>query len=408
MIVDLAGVTLRDLFDRLVLLFQLSHVTFERGFEFALSPAKLGDRFSDRLAQLRQFLGTEQDKGDQENDDQLLHTQGTHGMNNLLTHHSKSGLAPPSFATMNPMFIARYLSLVLALPLAAQVRFTPGKIDIDVDGKPFTTLHSGADAGKPYLAPLRSASGKIVTRRYPMEKVEGESRDHVHHRGLWFSYDDVNGIKFWENEPTNKRPNIGQIVMRKAAWKDGDKSGTLETVFDWNDPAGNPLLVENRLMTFYSNPTLRIIDFDITLNAPVKVVFGDTKEGAFAIRLADALTEKTGSGKLVNAEGKSGMKDVWGKRSKWADYSGTLDGEQLGVAIFDHPSNPCYPVCWHARDYGLFALNPWGQHAFDASKEESHVTVPAGGSLHFRWRVVIHPGDTASAHIADLYRDFAK
>lgn len=309
---------------------------------------------------------------------------------------------------MFPMTTMRYVALLLALPLAGQVRFAPDKIDIDVGGKPFTTLFFGAEAGKPYLAPLRSASGKIVTRRFPMEKVEGESKDHVHHRGLWFSYDDVNGIKYWENDPTYKRPNVGQIVPRKVAWKDGTGSGTLETVFDWNDPSGKALLVENRLMTFYSNPTLRIIDFDITLTAPEKVVFGDTKEGAFAIRLADALAEKKGSGKMISAEGKSGMDAVWGTRSNWVDYSGVIDGEALGVAMFDHPSNPAHPVRWHARDYGLFALNPWGQHAFDASQPESHATVPAGGSLRFRWRVVIHPGDTGSAHVADLYREFAK
>jgi len=300
------------------------------------------------------------------------------------------------------------LPALLVLPLLGQPGSVPEKIDIDVAGKPFTTFYSGADANKPYLAPLRSASGKIVTRHFPMEKVEGESRDHLHHRGLWFSYDDVNGIKFWENDPSYKHPNMGRIVTMQADLKDGNASKTLKTVFNWNDPSGKTLLVESRTMTFSGNATLRTIDFDITLTASEKVVFGDTKEGAFAIRLADALTEKKGSGKMVNAEGLEGMKDVWGKRSNWVDYSGTLDGEQLGVAIFDHPSNPGHPVYWHARDYGLFALNPWGRHAFDPSAEESHATVPAGGSLRFRWRVVIHPGDAASAHIADLYRRYAK
>ena len=161
-------------------------------------------------------------------------------------------------------------------------------------------------------------------------------------------------------------------------------------------------------MTFHASSTLRIVNFDITLTAPEQVVFGDTKEGAFAIRLADVLTEKSGSGKMVNAEGKQGMANVWGKHSSWVDYSGTIDGEKLGIAIFDHPSNPGYPVRWHARDYGLFAVNPWGQHAFDPSAQEAHTTLAAGASLHFRWRVVIHAGDTAGAHIADLYRKFAK
>jgi hypothetical protein len=185
-------------------------------------------------------------------------------------------------------------------------------------------------------------------------------------------------------------------------------SPVLKAVMNWNGPDGKTILRENRVMTFISKPALRVIDFDIILTAPEKVVFGDTKEGAFAIRLADALAEKNGTGKMVNAEGAEGMKNVWGKRSNWVDYFGTLEGEQLGVAIFDHPSNPHHPTYWHSRDYGLFALDPFGQHAFDESAPESHWTVEAGGSLHFRWRVVIHSGDPASAHIAELYQQYAK
>src|SRR5450755_65414 len=83
-VVNLVGITAGDLLDRLVFLFQLSHVAFECCFELALSAAKLSERFSDRLAQFRQFLGAEQDKGDQENNDQLLHTHGTHGKTSVL------------------------------------------------------------------------------------------------------------------------------------------------------------------------------------------------------------------------------------------------------------------------------------------------------------------------------------
>lgn len=306
------------------------------------------------------------------------------------------------------MIFSRSLLALLITPLAAQVHSVPETIDVAIDGKPFTTFHAGSEAGKPYLAPLRSASGTIVTRLFPMEKVEGESHDHLHHRGLWFSYDDVNGIKFWENDPSYTKGTIGRIVVEKASLKQGQGSQVIEGTFHWNDASGKTVLVENRKMTFYSDPALRIIDFDITLTAPAKVVFGDTKEGAFAIRLADALTEKKGGGKMVDADGHQGMKDVWGKRENWVDYSGSINGEKLGVAMFDHPSNPCHPVRWHARDYGLFALNPWGQHAFDPTAEESHTTLEAGQSLHYRWRVVIHPGDSASAHIAELYRKYAK
>lgn len=306
------------------------------------------------------------------------------------------------------MLLSRVLIINLAATvcLAAQVRFARDQISIAVEGKPFTTFHYGAESGKPYLAPLRSASGKIVTRHFPMELIPGESRDHLHHTGLWFSYDDVNGVKFWENDPSYTKPHIGRIVVRNAEWKDGDRSGTLTATMEWRDPAGKTLLVEDRDMTFYSDPKLRIIDFHITLTPAVDVTFGDTKEGAFAIRLADAFTERKG-GKMVDADGRVYMANVWGKRSNWVDYTAEIDGERLGVAIFDHPDNPRHPTYWHARDYGLFALNPFGQQAFDPNQPESHWKVPAGQKLTFQWRVVIHPGDAETGHVADLYQEYA-
>lgn len=298
------------------------------------------------------------------------------------------------------------LCLAAAACLSAQVRFTPDVIAVNIDGQPFTTFHYGADAGKPFLAPLRSASGKIVTRRFPMENVPGEIRDHLHHRGLWFSYDDVNGVKFWENDPSYTKPRMGRIVVRSAEWKDGDRSGTLTAVIEWRDPQGKALLVENRSMVFYSDPKLRTIDFHITLTAATDVTLGDTKEGAFAIRLADNFTERKG-GKIVDADGRATMANVWGKRSSWVDYTGEVDGERLGVAVFDHPQNPRHPAYWHARDYGLFALNPFGRNAFDPNQEESRWKLPPGQKLVFQWRVVVHPGDAATGRVADLYKEYA-
>ena len=299
----------------------------------------------------------------------------------------------------------RHLLLTLAAGAiaGAQVQITPGSYNVTIGGKPFTTFHYGIDDNKPFLAPIRSASGKIVTRRFPMEMIPGESRDHLHHRGLWFTYDDINGVKFWENDSsyTNK-PNKGRVVVRNASLK----GNTLTTVIDWNDAAGKTLLVENRTMTFPEDAKLRIIDFHITLTASVDVKIGDTKEGAFAIRLAEEFTEKRG-GKMINADGLTTMKNVWGKRSTWVDYTAMLDGEQLGVAILDHPSNPGSPTRWHARDYGLFSLNPFGRMAFDESQPENITKLAAGQKMTFRWRVVIHPGDAASGGVADLYKTFA-
>src|SRR5207248_81542 len=147
------------------------------------------------------------------------------------------------------------LFLAVALTLPAQVQYSADTMSVEINGKPFTTYHPGEDVGKPFLAPLRSASGKIVTRRWPMENIEGESRDHPHHRGLWFSHDDVNGVKFWENDPSYTKPNMGRIIATKAEWKDGDHEGTLTTAMEWRDSQGKVLLLEDGSMTFHSDPT---------------------------------------------------------------------------------------------------------------------------------------------------------
>ncbi len=266
--------------------------------------------------------------------------------------------------------------------------------------------------GSPIVWPLRSASGKIVVRQYPMVKdVPGEPHDHNHQRGLWFAHGDVNGFDFWDSDILNKyNPKFGKITLNKlTSTKSGKKQGSITAVFDWKDPQGNVILTETRTMTFHSDPKLRIVDVDLTLAARVPVVFGDTKEGTFGLRIAAPLQEQKGNGHIVNAEGAEGEKNVWGKPSSWVDYVGTLEGEKLGIAIFDHPMNPRHPVRWHVRGYGLFAANPFGLAEFENDKtKDGKMTLPQGEKLRFRYRVVIHPGDTQTAGIAQMYKTWAK
>ncbi len=305
-----------------------------------------------------------------------------------------------------------FASLVCFGPAAsAQVKITreTGKIAIVVDGKPFGDFYVSKDYAKPFVWPMRSASGVAITRGFPMEPAGSGSHDHPHQRGMFFAHEDVNKTDFWNNEFTYKTHNRGVIALdRIEETKGGKRSGVIHTTFNWRDPQGNTLVVEDRRMTFYADPSNRIVDVDITLTAKTKVVFGDAKDGGFGIRLADKLTELRGTGKMVDADGAVGEKQIWGHRSNWVDYSGELEGQKVGVAIFDHPSNPRHPNRWHARGYGLFAINPFGNHVFDKSAPVEPTPLDPGQSLHYRWRVVIHPGDTASANIASLWDAYAK
>ena len=313
------------------------------------------------------------------------------------------------------------LFLLAALPLCAQVTITQhtDRISIDIDGKPFTEMIIGGGATKPYMYPLRAASGKIVSRAYPMDNIEGESKDHPHQRSMWFAHGDVNGFDFWGNEMSQHTDDgkRGTIVLKKVGLlKSGKKSGSLSATFDWV-AAGKPLLTESRTVVFYSNPTLRIMDFDLNLKALEKAKFGDTKEGTFGIRLAASLEEPhpksptmpKRTGLMVSSTGGRGEKEVWGKRADWVDYAGEIDGEKLGIAILDNPANPKHPTYWHSRSYGLFAANIFGEHDYYNDKtRDGSVTIQPGESLHFRYRVIIHPGDAATANIAAMYKKYTE
>ncbi|MBV8071319.1 MAG: PmoA family protein [Acidobacteriaceae bacterium] len=314
-----------------------------------------------------------------------------------------------------PRIVVLFVLFVLPAASSAQVdlQFVHNDhVSITINGQPFSNLYIGAEHTTPFLAPLRSPDGAIVSRRFPMETVPGESRDHPHHRGLWIGYGDVNGINFWETEPestTSKGnpPVKGKVVLRHLdALEPGKQSGRVIATFEWQAPGGGDILEERRTMTFYAARDVRRIDIEAVFTARQEAVFGDTKEGFFAIRVADSMAGKNG-GVIRNSAGAETEKNVWGRRAEWVDYSGTVEGHKVGITVYDDPRNHNHPPRWHVRDYGLFAVNPFGVKDFDPhSSERGGFTLPAGQSLTFRYTVMIHPGDSPVPFAAQASPNF--
>ena len=160
------------------------------------------------------------------------------------------------------------LAIALSLPAAparAQVTITqrPEQIAVAINGKPFTVFHiAGRDLNRPYLHPLRSASGKIVNRSYPAGQLPGETTDHPHHAGLFYGHGDVNGYNYWaiQNGPAPPYPAraaMGRIVLREVGpVTSGADSGSVNAVFNWLKPDGTVLLTEARRMGFHSDREL--------------------------------------------------------------------------------------------------------------------------------------------------------
>jgi hypothetical protein len=204
---------------------------------------------------------------------------------------------------------------------------------------------------------------------------------------------------------------MGRIVLaRVVSATSGQQSGVVDVIFNWLKPDGATLLTETRKMTFHARPELRIIDFEFDFAAVEKVVFRDTKEGTFALRMATALEERSSAtpGTLRNAQGGVREANVWGKRSEWVDYSGELDGGTVGVVMMDHPGNPRHPTYWHSRGYGLHSINPFGVSDFLNDKTQNgSLTLAPGEHVRFRYRVVIHQGATP-AQLQQLYAEYAR
>ena len=279
------------------------------------------------------------------------------------------------------------------------VRFVQdtNKIDILIGGNLFTTYRYGSELTKPILYPVKSPSGVVLTRGFPFEKMPGESNDHPHHTGIFFTYDKVNNDGFWNN--TTSPPQIKHIKTAKM------ENGQLSTISHWVGKSGKTLLEEKRDMVFSAEPNQYVIDFNITLTAQdEKIVFGDTKEGMFAIRVADWLSEDKGTGKYLDSKGNIGEPNIWGKQAPWVRLEGTKDSKTIGIAIFYHPASVCYPSYLHTRSYGLFSFNPFGQLDYLTGRkipnpQPLNFTLQPGQNALFRFRMIFYEGQKSAEQL---------
>ena len=308
------------------------------------------------------------------------------------------------------------------------------RVDISIDGQPFTSYIWPTTLKKPVLYPLRTAKGTIVTRGFPLEQRPGERIDHPHHAGLWFNYESVNGIDFWNNSDAIKpenAPKMGTIVHQSVvSAKGGSQQGELDVETDWVTFDKTVLLKEHTHFVFRGGPGFRSVDRITTLRAlDRKVDFKDEKDGVLGLRLVRALeipsdkpevyTDASGrpttvakldntgvNGTYLTSEGKKGDA-AWGTRGRWCNLSGLVGDEPVTITILDHPANPGFPTYWHARGYGLFAANPLGQKIFSEGKQEMNFSLAPGTRATFRYRILISSAISTPEATEAAYKDFA-
>jgi hypothetical protein len=309
------------------------------------------------------------------------------------------------------------------------------KVDVIINDQLFTSFIYPNNLEKQVLYPIISASGKTLTRGFPLLPTAGERVDHPHHIGLWFNYGDVNGLDFWNNSsaiPAERKSRYGTIVHQSVdKIESGNDQGILEVTSNWVTPAGKALLVENTTYRFSASGDSRIIDRITKLTAQDEEVrFNDNKEGVIAVRVTRAMelpadrpvrfTDASGiptdvpvlnnegvNGNYISSEGIEG-ENVWGTRAKWMKLYSVIDGDPVSITIVDHPRNPGYPTYWHARGYGLFSANPLGQSEFSSGKEKLNFKLGPGQSTTFKHRIIVHSGsDITTDEINKQFNDFS-
>jgi hypothetical protein len=308
------------------------------------------------------------------------------------------------------------------------------KINVTIGKQLFTSFMYPDTLEKPVLYPIFTTSGTDVTRGFPLNPKAGDPTDHPHHIGIWFNFENVNGLDFWNNSyaiPQEKKNLYGWIKTDKILETKSGEKGVVAYHANWTNQKNETLLEENTRLEFSEVGHNRIIDRVTVLKAKMDVTFTDAKDGMLGMRLAHELqiptmqdqkftddkgnvtvvkggTDVIANGNYITSEGKMGD-SAWSTRAAWCKVYGKMGKDSVSVTIIDHPQNPNYPTFWHARGYGLFAANPLGEKIFTNGKTAKNLQLKPGESVTFRYRVVIDDGttSTSTAQINKMSGEFA-
>jgi hypothetical protein len=263
------------------------------------------------------------------------------------------------------------------------------KIEFRVNGNLFTSYILSEYEKYPFFFPVNGPSNATVTSM--------RNANYPHHSSLFFGCDKVNGGNYWQ-----EGLDEGQILsLRADILETGGDKAVVENECIWKRPGADAPIKDKRKITVsVPSPGKFQIDFDIIMEMLMDVTINKTNHSLFSGRMDPDLAVING-GTMINAEGETGEKGTFGKRSAWIDYHGKRMGKTEGMAIMQHPSNEWYPAPWFTRDYGFFSPTPmyWPEN-------DKNIILKKGEQIKLRYRVLVHSGNHLEAGIAEEFEKY--
>lgn len=260
------------------------------------------------------------------------------------------------------------------------------------------------ESPKPYLHPLRTRAGHVVSLFRP--------HDHVWHKGIAWSLPVVGDENFWGG-PTYVHGQFYVQLPNNGTQQHvgGVDIATGETVtighdLHWITQAGARILTERRELT------ASVIDDDawaltfstrLTNVSQAPIVFGSpTTKGRENAGYGGLFWRgpRSFTGGTLVAPGASGGDDLRGSRQEWMGFVGRhdhIDATSI-VLMVDDTENPHHPPQWFARSEEFAALNP-------APFFSDEFTIAPGETARFRYGVGIADAESdAAPALADAVR----
>jgi hypothetical protein len=294
---------------------------------------------------------------------------------------------------MKKLKLLCFILLTTIFVAKAQMKVTAekvgDKIEFRVNGNLFTSYILSEFEKYPFFFPVNGPSNASVTSM--------RNANYPHHSSLFFGCDKVNGGNYWQEGIER-----GQIVsLRADIIETGGEKAVVENECIWKRPGADAPIKDKRKITVSVPSAGKFqIDFDIVMEMLMDVTIDKTNHSLFSGRMDPDLAVING-GTMINAEGETGEKGTFGKRSAWMDYYGERMGKTEGMAILQHPSNEWFPASWFTRDYGFFSPTPMYWPGND-----KNITLKKGEQIKLRYRVLVHSGNHEEANIAEEFEKY--